>query len=410
MVIDSMRTLAAVRARKAEHIVTSRDLDGYFDHVWSVHPLVGADPDEYSGSGTGSPTMASLNAAHTVVEGTIRRSSRLTGLPHLNFVLAQVELVLMLDGIVQREGVDIVRGDPYYHGLLALLLGRRNGCAVEIRILANFDAIYETVGALAYPRLFRRRAIERRVAHFTLSRADAVLSGSDDNREFAAQNGARPECQAYVGNWTMISPVHREEPARRELLGDELGFDDRPVVACVTRLERMKHPEDVVVAIAKAHRRDPRIAGVLVGDGAMRDELSALCNQLGVRDHVVFTGDRDQPWIARLLTASTVVVAPHAGLALVESALSGTPIVAYDHEWHSELIRSEQEGILVAYRDTDAMAGAICALVDDPARAARLGAAARARALDKMDPSKLLAHERDHAAQLLLRTRSAIRP
>lgn len=401
--LETMYSLNLLRTRQAEHVYTHRDLDGYFDHVWSVHPLVGADPSEPAAAGVGPPRSTPLAHGHTMIEGKTRRSASLRSLPYLNFVLAQVELVLALDRIVRREGVCILRADPYYCGLLALLLGRVNQRAVEVRIVANFDLLHETVGALAYPRLFRWRAVERRVVAFTLGRADVVVTSSADNREFALRNGARPNHLAHIGRWGMVNPVHVSEPAERERVEDEFGLGDRPVVVCVSRLERMKHPEDVVVSVAKARCRHPRIAGLLVGDGAMRAELSELCVELGVEEDVVFAGERDQQWIARMLAHSKVIAAPLAGLALVESALSGTPIVAYDVEWHAELIRPGQDGILVPYRATDAMAAAICALVEDPAEAARLGVAGRARALARMDPAELIAEERALADGVLAR-------
>ena len=102
-----------------------------------------------------------------------------------------------------------------------------------------------------------------------------------------------------------------------------------------------------------------------------------------------------------MLAQASVIAAPLAGLALVEGALSGTPIVAYDYEWHSELIRTDETGILVPHRDTDAMAAAICALLDDSERGEDLGERARARVLEIMEPAKLLAQERDQADALL---------
>jgi glycosyltransferase involved in cell wall biosynthesis len=152
---------------------------------------------------------------------------------------------------------------------------------------------------------------------------------------------------------------------------------------------------------AAARRRDPRIAAVIVGEGALRAELEQLRTALGREEHVAFAGDRDQRWIARMLTQSDVVAVPLAGLALVEAALSGTPIAAYDVEWHAELLRAPGEGLLVPYRDTDALADAICALAGDPDRAARIAAAARERALEIMQPAKLIADERALADQLL---------
>ncbi len=406
LAIDSIYSLEVMRARGAEHFVTHRDLDGYFARVWSVHPLIGAPPGSPPERSVGPPTVTPLGGAHTMIEGRTRRFAALERLPHLDFVCAQLQLVLMLDRIVDREGVSIVRGDPFYHGLLALLLGRLNGRAVEVRVIGNHDAIYETVGALAYPRIFRWRAVERRVARFTLSHADSVVVASADNRAFALRNGARPDHVAHLDNASLVNPLHLSDPAARGRVADEFGFAGRRIVTCVTRLERVKHPEDVLASVAAARRRDPRIAAVIVGEGAMRAELERLRAELGLQEHVAFAGDRDQRWIARMLTHSAVIVAPLAGLALVESALSGTPIAAYDVEWHAELLRSPAEGLLVPYRDTDALADAICTLAGDPDRAASVAAAARARALELMQPEKLIADERALADQLLAPARS----
>jgi glycosyltransferase involved in cell wall biosynthesis len=399
MAIDSMYSLNVLRAREALHLVTYRDLDGYFEHVWTVHPFVGLDPTKPEPARVGRPAVTPINAAHTMVEGCSARLPRLARLPHLNFVLAQLALLLELDRVVQRHHVAIVRGDPYYHGLLALLLGRLNGCSVELRVIANHDALYHATGTLAYPRLFRWRAVERAVVRFTLARADSVVVASADNREFALRNGARPERVAFAANGSMVSPIHLEEPLGRAAVEDEFALGDRPVVVCVGRLASEKHPEDVVIAAAKARDRVPDIVVLFVGEGPVRSELGRLSTELGV--DAVFAGDRDQRWLARMLPRCTIVAAPLAGLALVESALSATPIVAYDVEWHSELIRSGEDGILVAYRDTDAMAAAIADLAEDRALAKRLGAAGRARALDVMDPAKLIAQERALAAGLL---------
>jgi glycosyltransferase involved in cell wall biosynthesis len=406
MAIDSMYDLDTLRARGAEHIVTHRDLQGFFDHVWSVHPFAGVVPGAAAITSFGPPSITPLTSEHTMIEGRPGRFRRLAGLPYLNFVLAQAQLTLQLDRIVHEEGVAIIRGDPYYHGLLAWLLSALSGRPWEIRVIGNQDAIYETTGELAYARLFRWRFVELRVAHFTLTRADSVIVQSEYNREYAIRHGAPAERVQLGPMAIFVDPVHLVEPGEREPLAGEFGFGDRPVVAFVGRIEHVKHPQDVIVSVAKARRRDPRIAALLIGDGSLLPELAELCAQLGVQADVAFAGQRDQAWIARALPRCAVIAAPLSGLALVESALSATPIVAYDVEWHSEFLGAEREAIVVPYRDTDAMADAICALVADPERARRLGAAARAHALDVMRPSRLIGHERALAQGLMARGRS----
>lgn len=400
MVINTSYSLHVLRARGAEHLVTHRDLAGYFDHVWTVHPLVGASPDEPPATTVGPVAVTPLGKRHTVVEGKVRRFTALDRLALCNFVLAQASLVFAMDAIVRAQHVGVLRGDPYYCGLLALLLARRNGCAVELRVIANQDAIYEKTGRLVHSRLFRRRRVEQAVARFTLSRADRVVIGTEDYRPYVRAYGASDDRITCIGNWSMINPLHLQEP-RDRAAQPELAPAGRPMVVCVARLEREKYPQDVVASVAKARVTHPQILGVIVGEGALRAELERLCAELGVLEDVLLPGDRDQRWVACALSQATVVAAPLAGLALVEAALSGTPIVAYDVEWHSELIRSGETGILVPFRDTDAMAAAICALVDEPEYAASLAARARAAALETMEPEALLAQEREQADALI---------
>ena len=231
-------------------------------------------------------------------------------LPHLNFVMAQTALIQSMHRRCRRGEVGIVRAaDPYYNGLLALLLSRLYRLPLEVRIVANFDLAYE-IGTLAYPRLLRWRWLEQRVARFTLSRADVVVTGSDDNDEFAVRNGARRGSLGRLGNWSMIDPVHLLEPDARPSVASDFPFDERPSVISVCRLERVKHPEDVLRALAEARKEAPDLFGVIVGDGSMRRHLEQLRHELDLEEHLFFAGERDQHWLACMLSRASVIAAP----------------------------------------------------------------------------------------------------
>jgi glycosyltransferase involved in cell wall biosynthesis len=397
---NSAYSLHRLRERRAEHTVTYRDLNGFFDHVWTVHPMVGADPDEPPENSLGPPKATRISERHTFVEATVGRFQWLTWLPRLNFVLSQVALLQKVHRRCRRGEIGIVRAaDPYYNGLLALLLSRLYRLPLEVRIVANFDLAYE-IGRLAYPRLLRWRWLEQRVARFTLSRADVVVTGSDDNDEFAVRNGARRSSLGRLGNWSMIDPVHLLEPDARPSVAPDLPFDERPSVISVGRLELVKHPEDVVRALAEARREAPDLFGVIVGDGSMRRDLERLRDELDLEEHLFLVGERDQHWLAGVLSRADVVAAPMAGLALVEAGLSGTPIVAYDIEWHSEILTQGESALIVPYRDTAQMARAICDLITDRSLARSIGRRGREIMLERMDPKSLVEQERAQAERL----------
>jgi len=188
---NSSYTLRRLRLRRNEHFLTHRDLNGFFEHVWSIHPLVGASPDEPVKAGR--TRVIRLNANHTVIEAPISRSARLTALPLFGFALSQFALLREVQSLCSRRQIGIVRAvDPFYNGLLATLVARVNNLPLEVRVIANYDLAYEVAGQLAYPRLLRWRWLERAIARFTLAQADLVITGSDDNEAFALCNGASP--------------------------------------------------------------------------------------------------------------------------------------------------------------------------------------------------------------------------
>lgn len=403
LTLEGDYSLATIRERGLEHIVTARDLDGFFAHVWSVYPFVGADGSLGRNPTVGSPSSTSISPRHVVIEGTVAFRQWLRPFPALNFLLGQAGLVLKLSRTIRRERISVVRAsEPYYLGLLGLLLARWNGRPFVVRLIANYDADFWDKGKPMFPRLFRWRSLEKRIERYVLPRADLVAAGNEDIKRYALANGARRDRTTVFLVGGLIDPVHFElEPGHRLSVRPELGLGGRPVLICVSRLERVKHPEDVVRVLAQVRSHVPEAAAVLVGDGSMRSELEEMARTLGLEEHLFFVGNRDQLWISRALASASVVLSPLSGRALVEGALSGAPIVAYDIDWHSELIRSGETGLLVSYRDWKLMAAAVVDLLADPIRAAELGGAARASALNAMDPRKLMRHERDAYLQVL---------
>ncbi|MBA2608915.1 MAG: glycosyltransferase, partial [Actinobacteria bacterium] len=344
LVFNTFYSLKVLRERGTMHTITHRDLDGYFDHVWSIHPLVGADdPSAFAGA----PSVTRLGPRHTVIEGRVARSVSLKAFPRLNFALAQSELLIRVSWLIAREQVGIIRAwEPFYTGLVSVALGRLHAVPVELRIPSHFDRIYEDVGDLAFPKLLPSRRLEQAVSRFSLRHADQVVVLSEDNREYAINNGASEERTSQLGSWSLIDPVHMVQPDERGPVAD-FGLGDRPFVVAVTRLERVKYPQDVLLALARARVDFPELGGLLIGDGSMRDELDELARELGLDGHLIFIRNLDVLELSRAITSAAVAYVLIAGLALREAALSGTPIVAYDYEWHSEFVVPEETGILV---------------------------------------------------------------
>ena len=86
------------------------------------------------------------------------------------------------------------------------------------------------------------------------------------------------------------------------------------------------------------------------------------------------------------------------GYSLIEACAAARPVVAYDVEWHRELVCAET-GALVAEGDGPGLLAAVEDLLSDPARADAMGQTAKTRALarhglEAARASKTAAYER----------------
>jgi glycosyltransferase involved in cell wall biosynthesis len=407
LVIDSAFTFEAIRERRLEASVTCRDLDGFFEHVWTVHPFATLLTSPGWSSKFGRPNRYRLNDRHTFIEGKVGATRWLQRLFPLNFLISQLMLFLELRKLIKKERISIIRvGDPLYLGLLGWALARSTGIPFVVRVGGNHDKFYATTGRAITPRLMFNRSIEKKVERFIFPRADLVAGANQDNLDFALANGARPEASTLFRYGNLIDKRHFLDPADRaldrEALG-ELGLQPGKYLLYIGRLEAIKHPEDVILALSHVRGRGYDVKAALCGDGTERARLADLARELGIEDQVVLAGNRSQDWLIHAIAGAAVVVSPHTGRALSEAALGAAPIVAYDVDWQGELIETGVTGELVKHRDQEAFSRSVETMLADPAYARAMGNAVRERALQMLDPDALDAHERSEYAKLLAR-------
>lgn len=389
--LDMSFTLKMFQERQLEQALESRKLGGYFNRVISVHPLAGlfASGDDRFGS----PLVTFLDDSHVFVEGKIGISRFWSFLPPLNLLLAQIELIRLLLSMARKEGLDVVRvGDPYYLGAMGWLLSRLLKVPLAIRVCFDYDLLAKTTKKAVFPRLFHFRFIEKRLERFVFPRCSLVAGANQNNLDYAFANGALRDKGVVFRYGNLIHPMHFMNPSLRgnaqAMLG-EIGVTGDFLVT-VSRLEKMKQPDQNLLVLKKLHELGQKLNFVFVGDGSMRSSLQGMARELGLADYVFFAGNRPQEWIARVLPQARVVLSPHMGRALTEACLAGAPIVAYDYDWQGEIIRSGETGELVPNGNWQEMAMKSVHLLASPEYASRLGQSARRVAMEMMAPDALV--------------------
>lgn len=169
-----------------------------------------------------------------------------------------------------------------------------------------------------------------------------------------------------------------------------------PLVVFAGRLVREKGAHVLVAALATARRRVPDVRAVIAGHGPERDALETLVAEAGLGDVVDLPGHLSAAAMEERFRPAWVQVVPGLweepfGNVVTEAMARGTAVVATRIGGPADIVDDGRTGLLVEPGDTDALADALVTVLTDRDRAEALGAAGRARAVERYAPAGVVA-------------------
>ncbi len=157
-------------------------------------------------------------------------------------------------------------------------------------------------------------------------------------------------------------------------VGNELVFqavaptERRKAITAVGRLRDQKDYPTLIRAFALVRQRHPEFVLEIFGEGLDEADLIKMTNDMGLQDSVLFKGVAKDAVLHVASSACYVLSSIYEGMpnSLMEALAVGTPSVSTDCAFGpSELIRNGENGILVPVGDVDALADAICKMIED---------------------------------------------
>jgi glycosyltransferase involved in cell wall biosynthesis len=140
-----------------------------------------------------------------------------------------------------------------------------------------------------------------------------------------------------------------------------------PIVGVVARLEAEKGHRTLIDCWPLVLAAHPEAWLLIVGEGSERNSLEGQAASLGIADHIVFTGRRED--VPAVTAALDVAVLPSyreaQGLSVLEAMALSRPVVASNVGGIPEMIEDGVSGLLVPPGDCDALAAAIIRLLSD---------------------------------------------
>ncbi len=161
----------------------------------------------------------------------------------------------------------------------------------------------------------------------------------------------------------------------REAMREQWGLKpEHRVVGTVARLVPIKGHEFLIQAIPDIIKVHPQSRFLIVGDGERKEELRLLAEKLGVGSYVIMTGSqRDvQPFYPLMDVFVLPSLNEGMGRVILEAMSSGVPVVATAVGGILNLVKDGETGILFPPRDASLLAQAVCGILSDHEKAARL--------------------------------------
>lgn len=183
-------------------------------------------------------------------------------------------------------------------------------------------------------------------------------------------------------------------------------------ILCTGRLVGAKGQAILLMAMASLVRRQRTVSLVLIGDGPDRAALEDLVHQQGLEKYVTFAGGQNHHHVLESLREADLFVLPSFAegipVALMEAMAIGVPCISTFVAGIPELIRHEQDGLLVPAGSVEELTAAMERLIGSPADRSRFQQSARQRVLDHYNLPENLKLLADTLAQHLPKTESPV--
>lgn len=218
-----------------------------------------------------------------------------------------------------------------------------------------------------------------------LDRADRLIANSHNTARLLRENWNVPERQIQIlhpgCDTTRFVPAPRDHATRAAL-----GWNDRPVILTVGRLQKRKGHDVMIQSLSSIREAIPDVLYAIIGDGEERESLERLAVAQGVQSSVQFLREIDDAAMIRCYQQCDLFVLPNRqvgrdvegfGMVLVEAQACGRPVIAGASGGTCETMNPGETGYVVPCDTPNELAPLIVKLLLDQARRLDMGAAAR---------------------------------
>jgi glycosyltransferase involved in cell wall biosynthesis len=318
----------------------------------------------------------------TANEGFLKRT-----LNYISYLMATVVAALFLP----RVGIVISTSPQFFNGLAGYFVSRlkRAPWVLEIRDLWPESIL--AVGAIKNRMII---SILEWLELFAYRKADRIVPVTDSFQRYMEDKGISRGKISVIKNGADLSlyePITGQNP-----LAQSLGLEGK-FVAAYFGTHGMAHHLETILYAAQRLKQYQDIVFLLAGDGADRERLLALRQDLALTNVVMLDQQpkEQMPWLWSLSTVSLILLKKSDLFTTVipsklfESMAMEKPIILGVEGESAEIVRAAEAGFCIEPENADALANRLLELYVDRALVNRLGVNGRAHVLKHFDRIQL---------------------
>ncbi len=289
--------------------------------------------------------------------------------------------------IIKSEKIDIIRAtDPYIIGFYALLASIITKIPFCISIHSDYFQRHKLDKIFGSPKIIGSRILAELLEKFVIKNTDLLLPIRETLAENYCKLGVNPNKIHIIPHGIDLSIflTHPKNYLRKKYQIPP----SKKIISFVGRITRENYIYDIILIAEKILQVRKDVIFVIAGEGVEFENLKNEINGNELQKQFLLIGFISNNDASELRKISYINLCLMGGYSLIEACAAGRPVISYDVEWHSELVRNKETGFLVQEGKIDTVAESILYLLKNPNIANKLGKNAKRLALKNHDIHK----------------------
>jgi len=293
---------------------------------------------------------------------------------------------LRLGALLKKEHINILQTHLFPSTVVGALTWLVCPNRVRILVTRHYSDVYH-ISLCGSP---WRKRIMVTLESLTTVLADMVIACSKHSKEVMVSREGAPPNKIEVIPYGMDFSRYSVSPLATETIRNTLGLGGKTVLGIAGQLTAIKGHEVLFKALSKLV--EPNLVLLVIGEGAMNQQLQDLAKTLGIGHQTRFIGFQEN--LPAVFSILDILVHPSFSegfpQVIMEGMLMGLPIVASRIRPVEELVTDNVHGLLFLPGDVEALRRCLERLLASPGLRKEMGAAGRQYALEHFGIERMI--------------------